>query len=64
MHTVGPGIWRETLKNLENETHTLYILEYAEKKGKMQKMTNAHCRTWNMARELKKKNVKNEKHTL
>ena len=23
MHTVGPGIWRETLKNVENEKCTL-----------------------------------------
>ena len=39
---VGPGIWRETLKNVqneivknqknvENETQTLYDLEYIEK---------------------------------
>jgi len=27
MHTVGPGIWRGTLKNLENEKCTLYDLE-------------------------------------
>ena len=23
MHTVGPGIWQETLKNVQNEKHTL-----------------------------------------
>ena len=27
-HTVGPGIWRERVKNMENETQTLYDLEY------------------------------------
>ena len=23
MYTVGPGIWRETLKKVENEKHTV-----------------------------------------
>ena len=31
MHTLRPGIWQETLKNVENETQTLYALEYGEK---------------------------------
>ena len=30
MHTVGPGVWRETLKNMKNEKHTQY-LEYGKK---------------------------------
>jgi len=30
MHTVGPGIWQETLKNVQNEQHTLQNLEYGE----------------------------------
>ena len=28
---VGPGIWRETLKNVENEKSKLQELEYGEK---------------------------------
>ena len=31
MNTLGPGIWREKLKNVENETQTVYELEYGEK---------------------------------
>ena len=31
MHTVGPGIWRETLKIMENEKCTLQNLEYGRK---------------------------------
>jgi hypothetical protein len=34
MHTEGPGIWREALKNLENEICTLEGLEYAQKPDK------------------------------
>ena len=32
-HTVGPGKWqkKKTLKNVENETQTVYELEYGEK---------------------------------
>ena len=29
--TGGPGIWQETLKNVENETHTLQDLDHGEK---------------------------------
>ena len=39
----------ETLKNVENETQTLFDLEYREKHSKTWKMRNAHSRTWNMA---------------
>ena len=49
------------LKNMENETQTLYDLEYGDKNSKPWKMSNAHCRTWNMAR--KRKIMENEKHT-
>ena len=49
------------LKNMENETQTLYDLEYGDKNSKPWKMRNAHCRTWNMAR--KRKIMENEKHT-
>ena len=31
MHTVEPGIWQETLKNIENEERTMQDLEYGEK---------------------------------
>jgi hypothetical protein len=35
MHTLRPGIWQETLKNVENETQTLYEnCEKTEKRGK------------------------------
>ena len=53
MHTV---IWNmaRKLKNVENETQTLFNLEYGEKHSKMWKMRNAHCRTWKMARNSEK----------
>ena len=50
------------LKNMENETQTLFDLEYGEKHSKTWKMRNAHCRTWNIARKLKIK--ENEKYKL
>jgi hypothetical protein len=31
---VGPGIWRETLKNVEKEKLTGYDMEYVEKTEK------------------------------
>ena len=34
MHTLGPEIWGETLKNVENEKFTLQDLEYGEKSEK------------------------------
>jgi hypothetical protein len=46
---------------VENETQILYDQEYGENTEKPEKMLNAHCRTWNMARKLK--NVENEKLT-
>ena len=50
------------LKNVENETQTLFDLEYGEKHSKMWKMRNTQCRTWIMARKLK--NMENETQTL
>ena len=40
------------LKKLENETETLYDLEYGEKHWKTCKMIHTLCRNWNMARKL------------
>ena len=34
MHTVGAGIWQETLKNVENKKCTLQDMEYGEKTEK------------------------------
>ena len=34
MNTVGHRLWQETLKNVENDTQTLYYLEYGEKHWK------------------------------
>ena len=34
---VGHEIWRETLKNLQKETHTLQDPEYGEKQWKSEK---------------------------
>ena len=31
MHTVGPRIWRETLKKVENQKRTLWDLDYGDK---------------------------------
>ena len=50
------------LKNVENETQTLYDLEYSEKHSKTWKIRNVHCWTRNMARNNKK--LENEKHTV
>ena len=33
MHTVGPGVWEETLKNVENQKFTLQDMEYGTKKS-------------------------------
>jgi hypothetical protein len=34
MHTVGPGIWRETVKNVKNEKYTLLDLKDGKKHRK------------------------------
>ena len=54
MHTVWPGIWPKTLKHLENEKRTLSDLDYRVKQWKRFKMRNAHCLTWNMAKNTEK----------
>jgi hypothetical protein len=50
------------LKIFENETHTLFHLEYGLQHSKTWKMRNSHCRTWNMARKLQI--MENEKHAM
>ena len=47
------------LKKVDNETQTLYDLEYGEKHSKTWKMRNAHFRNWNMTKKLK--NVKKKR---
>jgi hypothetical protein len=54
MHRVGPGIWQEILKNVDNEKCTLYDLEYGEKHWKRWKMRHKHFMNWNMARNTEK----------
>ena len=58
---VGPGIWGETLKNVQNEKHTHLDLGN-RKKTNVEQETHTHCRTWNMARKLNKN--ENKKLTL
>ena len=55
------NLWQETIKNVENETQTVFDLEYGGIHSKTWKMRNAHCRTWNIARKLKI--IENEKDT-
>ena len=43
------------LKNVENETQTLFDLEYSKKHSKAFKMRNIHCRSQNMARNIEKR---------
>ena len=62
MHTGGPGIWRETLKKVENEKFTLQDLEYGDKPGDLNKYEKHTGRTWNMARNIEM--WKMEKHTF
>ena len=61
METLGSQIWREILKNLENEKCTLQDLEQFKKSGNVKNETHK-TRTWKMARKLKIK--ENETHTL
>jgi hypothetical protein len=53
---------KKNLKNVENETQTLFYLEYGKKNSKTWKMRNAHCITLSIARKLKI--MENEKHNL
>ena len=56
------NLWQETIKNVENETQTVFDLEYGEIHSKSWKMTNMHCRRCNMARNSEQ--GENEKCTL
>ena len=47
MHTVTWNIVRK-LKNVENETQTLFHLEYVEKTEKTWKMRHKNRLNWNM----------------
>ena len=38
MHTVGPGKWQETVKNMKNEKCTPQDLDYGEKTEKRGKL--------------------------
>ena len=51
------------LKNVENDTQTIFDLENGRKHSKTGKMRNAHCMTWNMARKMKKIG-KSETHSI
>ena len=42
------------LKKVENETQTLFDLEYGKKYSKTWKMRIAHDKTWSMVRIMKK----------
>ena len=55
-------IMARKLKNVENETETLYGLENFREIQKTWGKKNAHSRTWSIAR--KQKIIENEKHTL
>ena len=46
-------IMARNLKNVENETQTLYDLEYDKQHSKTWILRNAHCRNWNMVTLLK-----------
>ena len=50
------------LKIMENEKHPLDDLKNDEITEKLERIRNAHCRNWNMARKLKI--TENEKYTL
>ena len=61
-HTIGPEIRLGTLKRVENETETLFDVEYGEKTekgGKWETHNVVHRKWWERV-----KNMKNEKNTL
>ena len=62
MHTVGPKIWRETLKSMESEKCTLQDLDYGEKTENHGKL-ETRGRTCNMVRNTQKSG-KREMHTV
>ena len=59
---VGPGIWRETLKNMKNQNCTLQDLEYGEKTDQKAKSETHMVGPGIWRKRLK--NVQNEKHVL
>ena len=63
MNNAHDRTWNRARKLIieENETQTLFDLEYGEKHSKTWKTRNAHYRTWNVGRKLK--NVENERDT-
>jgi hypothetical protein len=62
MHTVGPGIWRETWKSRKMRNTHFRMWNMARKTEKAGKFRNVNCSTWNMA--IKLKIMENEKHSL
>ena len=62
MHTVRPGIWRETWKSRKTRNTHFRKWNMSRKTVKYGKFWNVHCRTWIMARKLKI--MENEKHLL
>ena len=54
-YTQQSCIMARELKNVENETQTLFDLEYGKKNSKACKMKNTHCRSQNMARNTEKR---------
>ena len=48
---LGPGIWREIMKNMKNEKCTLWDLEYGKKTEKRGKRETHMQRTLKMARD-------------
>jgi hypothetical protein len=52
---VGPGIWRETVKNVKKDKCTLKDLENGYKSEKTWKMIHTQCRTGIMARNAEKR---------
>jgi hypothetical protein len=46
-------IMARNMKNVENETETLFDLECGKKHSKTWKMRNAHCGTMSKVRKLK-----------
>ena len=58
---IGPGIWRETLKNWKMRNTHCRTWNMARNKENL-KIRNTHYRSWKMVRNFK--NVENETKTL
>ena len=62
-HTISrPWNMARNLKNVENETQTVFDLEFGKEHSKTWKRRNAHCSTWSMVRIVKI--TEKEIHTL